>query len=92
MALKELWSYFHWGDKQNTTHWEAYCKACVLTISKRLRLMGAWDASGELLKRSEGFQTAVNQEIELVEALVNDEEDAIPDDGAIGRSDDDFEG
>jgi len=47
---------------------------------------------GGLPKRSERVQTAVDQEIELMEALANEEEDAIPDDGAIDRSDDDFEG
>jgi len=50
MALKELWSYFHWGDKQNTTHWEAYCKVCVTHYQRALEIDGndMWDASGEL--------------------------------------------
>ena len=50
MALKELWSYFHRGDKQNTTHWEAYCKACVTHYQRVLEIDGddVWDASGEL--------------------------------------------
>ena len=37
-------------------------------------------------------QTAVDQEIELMEALANEEEDAIPDDGAIDCSHNDFDG
>ena len=47
---------------------------------------------GGLPKRTERVQTAVDPEIELMEALANEEEDAIPDDGAIDHSDDDFEG
>jgi hypothetical protein len=47
---------------------------------------------GGLPKRSERVQTAVNQEIELMEALANEEEDAIPDHSAIDCSDDDFDG
>ena len=47
---------------------------------------------GGLLKRSERVQMAVDQEIELMEALDNEEEDVIPDDGAIDCSDDDFDG
>ena len=46
---------------------------------------------GRLLKKSERIQPAVDQEMELMEALANEEEDAIPDDGAIDHSDDDFE-
>ena len=46
---------------------------------------------GGLPKRSERIQPAVDQEVELMEALANEEEDAIPDDGAIDHSDDDFE-
>jgi len=47
---------------------------------------------GGLPKRSERVQMAVDQEIELMEALANEEKDAIPDDGAIDRSDNDFKG
>ena len=38
---------------------------------------------GGLPKRSERIQPAVDQEMELMEALANEEEDTIPDDGAI---------
>ena len=47
---------------------------------------------GGLLKRSERIQMAVDQEMELMEALANEEEDAIPDDGAVNSSDNDFNG
>ena len=46
---------------------------------------------GGLLKRYERIQPAVDQEMKLMEALANEEEDTIPDDGAIDHSDDDFE-
>jgi hypothetical protein len=45
---------------------------------------------GGLPKRSERIQTSVDQEMELMEALANEEEDAIPDNGAIDHLDDDF--
>ena len=45
-----------------------------------------------LLKRSERVQMAVEQEIELMEALADEEEHAIPDDGAIDCLDDNFKG
>ena len=44
-----------------------------------------------LPKRSERIQPAVDQEMELMEALANEEEDVIPNYGVIDHSDDDFE-
>ena len=29
MLLNPLWSFFHRGEKQNTSHYKAYCKGCV---------------------------------------------------------------
>ena len=46
---------------------------------------------GGLPKRYERIQPAVDQEMKLMEALANEDEDTIPDDGAIDHSDDDFE-
>ena len=29
MSPNPLWSFFHHGEKQNTSNYEAYCKGCV---------------------------------------------------------------
>jgi hypothetical protein len=29
MSLNALWPFFHRGEKQNSSHFRAYCKGCV---------------------------------------------------------------
>lgn len=37
--LKDLWPFFYHGEKQNTSHWKAYCKGCVRHAEAQAELL-----------------------------------------------------
>ena len=44
MSLNPLWSFFHRGEKQNTSHYKAYCTGCVHHYVTEAKL---WDQSDD---------------------------------------------
>ena len=36
---KDLWPFFHRGEKQNTSHWKAHCKGCIRHAEAQVELL-----------------------------------------------------
>jgi hypothetical protein len=39
MSLNALWPFFHCGEKQNSSHFRAYCKGCVAHHEAQAKLL-----------------------------------------------------
>jgi len=83
MSLQAVWSAYHRGEKQNGSHYKAYCKGCVRHK----------EAQAELLHPSWLLPAEINAESELMQALAEIDEDERPDDGVVEiHSDDEYVG
>jgi hypothetical protein len=72
---------FHRGEKQNTSHYKAYCKGCVHHYVTEAKLRDQFGGQELLALRSPSI--AINVEAALMEALAEAEEDERLDDGAV---------
>ena len=62
MSLNPLWLFFYCGEKQNTSHYKAYCKGCVKYYMSTAKLWdqsdnSALDAAACLVKEKNQFNT-----------------------------------
>ncbi|KAJ7210832.1 hypothetical protein GGX14DRAFT_394457 [Mycena pura] len=79
-----LWEYFHKGEAQNTRHFKTYCKGCVNWRPLTLKaLFGGATKPRERKSARKAAQRVMEAEEILMQQLAEEEEDCIPDDGAI---------
>ncbi|KAJ7210827.1 hypothetical protein GGX14DRAFT_394452 [Mycena pura] len=79
-----LWEYFHKGEAQNTRHFRTYCKGCVNWRPLTLKaLFGGATKPRERKSARKAAQRVMEAEEILMQQLAEEEEDCIPDDGAI---------
>ena len=41
--MNTLWNHFHWGEKQNSSHYYTFCKGCVAHHEAKLKEAAAAD-------------------------------------------------
>jgi hypothetical protein len=77
MSLQAVWSAYHRGEKQNKSHYKAYCKGCVQHEEAQAELLDESIISGDvttaLLAKKQLFEKGKQRRSSILRSYVDHE-------------------